>query len=136
MRINKEVCAQFLKFGIVGISNTVISYVTYIVLINLGVYYILANIIGFVLSVINSFFWNNKYVFKISDGGKRNWAYSLFKTFLSYAGTGLILANILLMIWVEYFKLPEWIGPLINLIITIPLNFIINKFWAFREDKD
>ena len=51
---------------------------------------------------------------------------------LSYAGTGLVLNNILLVIWIEGLKMHEMLGPIINLFITIPLNFLLNKFWAFR----
>ncbi|OYP50573.1 polysaccharide biosynthesis protein GtrA, partial [Lachnotalea glycerini] len=49
--------------------------------------------------------------------------------------TGLILANILLIIWVDVLHIPKLFGPIINLIITIPLNFMINKLWAFKDTK-
>ena len=124
---------QFIKFGIVGLSNTLISYVTYIVLISIGVNYLCASIAGFIVSVLNSFYWNNKYVFKQSDGEQRSLWKTLLKTFLSYAGTGLLLSNVLLVIWVELCGIPEWMAPIINLVITVPLNFVINKYWAFKE---
>lgn len=60
---------QFIKFGIVGISNTLISYVVYNnVLLRLKMHYIGASIIGFLVSVVNSYYWNNKYTFKEQDG--------------------------------------------------------------------
>jgi len=55
--------SQFLKFGLVGLSNTFIFYVVYFVLFLFDVNYILANITVFFVSVINSFYWNNKCVF-------------------------------------------------------------------------
>ena len=55
---------QFIKFGFVGVSNTLISYITYIICINIGVHYLIASILGFIISVLNSYFWNSKYVFK------------------------------------------------------------------------
>jgi putative flippase GtrA len=33
---------------------------------------------------------------------------------------------------VNYLNISEFIAPILNLIITIPLNFLLNKFWAFR----
>lgn len=54
---------------------------------------------------------------------------------LLQAGTGLVLNNILLIVWVDIFKLNEALGPLINLLITIPLNFLLNKYWAYRSNK-
>lgn len=130
-----QTAIQFIKFGIVGASNTVISYGIYTLLTYIGVPYVISNIIGFVVSVLNSFFWNNRYVFKKSDGEKRNPWWTLVKTFLAYAGTGLILANVLLVFFVEKYGISKYIAPIITLIVTIPLNFIINKFWSFRTKK-
>lgn len=126
---------QFVKFGLVGVSNTVIAYVVYVLVLQFGVYYVVANLVGFFVSVINAFYWNNKFVFQSGEGEKRNTAKAFLKTLVSYSGTGIVLSNILLVLWVEVIKLPEMIGPLINLLITIPLNFILNKFWAFREKR-
>lgn len=132
---NWENLCQFVKFGIVGISNTLISYFVYIILITFKFHYLIASIGGFIISVINAFFWNNKYVFKPEDGEKRTLLGPFFKTFTSYAGTGLILNNILLVLWINIFNMHEMIGPIVNLFITIPLNFLLNKYWTFKETK-
>lgn len=124
---------QFVQFGIVGLSNTIISYVVYLIGISFGLHYLLASIVGFVVSVQNAFYWNNKYVFQAEEGEKRIWWKAWIKTFLSYASTGLVLANILLVLWVDVLHIPEALGPVINLLITIPLNFLMNKLWAFRK---
>ena len=125
---------QFVKFGIVGLSNTLISYVVYVAGVRFGMHYLLASILGFVMSVLNSFYWNNKYVFG-QGKEERNLLKTLLKTFMAYAFTGLVLANILLYIWVDILGISEYLGPLINLVVTVPLNFVINKLWAFRGGK-
>ena len=124
---------QFVQFCVVGLSNTLISYLIYAAFVLLGWNYFLGSIVGFVVSVTNSFYWNNKYVFKQENGKRRSILASYIKTFLSYAATGLVLANILLVIWVELLHLPELLGPIVSLLVTIPLNFILNKLWAFRN---
>lgn len=129
-----EVVVQFIKFGLVGVSNTLISYVVYLIGIGCGIHYLAASVLGFVISVVNSFYWNNKYVFAGNTSTKRSWIKTFLKTFMAYAGTGLILNNILLVIWVDLFHLPQAVAPLVNLFITIPLNFILNKLWAFKEE--
>ena len=63
---------QFLKFGMVGLSNTVLSYLLYIICIWIfqrnGLFqnadYIAASVIAFLISVIWSFYWNNRFTFK------------------------------------------------------------------------
>lgn len=135
MRKLKNLIVQFIQFGLVGVSNTAISYGTYALLVYLGVPYILANVIAFVVSVLNSFFWNNRFVFKKDSNESRSTIKTLIKTFISYGMTGLILSNVLLILLVEKFGMSKYIAPLIILIITIPLNFLLNKFWAFRTKK-
>lgn len=132
---------QFIRFGIVGLSNTIISYLIYIVCLKLferfGLFlkadYVISSVIAFLLSVLWSFYWNNKYTFKKENGEYRSVWKALFKTYLSYALTGLILNNIFLYIWVEMLGISKSIAPIINLIVTVPLNFILNKYWAFRK---
>lgn len=123
---------QFIKFGLVGVSNTVISYVTYAVLVFFGAPYLIANLIAFVVSVLNSFFWNNRYVFTLESGQTRSIWRSLAKTFASYSVTGLFLSSVLLWLWIDVFGISAYIAPIINLLVTVPLNFILNKFWAFK----
>lgn len=129
-----QLLVQFIKFGIVGLSNTLISYVVYLAGVRLGMHYLLASVLGFVISVLNSFYWNNKYVF-LQGNAERNLFLTLIKTFLAYASTGLVLANILLYIWVDILGVSEYLAPIINLVITVPLNFVINKLWAFRNKR-
>ncbi len=134
---------QFVRFGIVGVSNTVISYVIYVVVLLLlqkwqalpRIDYLVASVIAFILSVLWSFYWNNKYVFQKNDGENRSIWQALLKTYISYAFTGLFLNSILSVVWVEVFNWPKLIAPIINLLISVPLNFILNKFWAFRSKK-
>lgn len=129
---------QFIKFGIVGVSNTLLSYAINVAALlalsplRLSWDYFAANIIAFILSVAWSFFWNNKYVFTAKEGEKRNIPAALFKTYVSYAVTGLLLANILSFIWVDVIGISKFIAPLLNLVISVPLNFILNKLWAFK----
>lgn len=80
---------QFVKFGLVGVSNTLISLaVYYAVVLLLGVeHYILANTLGFVISVINAYIWNSKFVFQKKD---RKHGKSFVKVFVSYGSTFLL----------------------------------------------
>ena len=123
---------QFIKFGIVGLSNTVICYITYVVLIFLNIHYLLASCIGFLVSIINAFYWNNKVVFTVQRKEEGLWWKVFLKMFITYAITGLFLNNILLILWVNIWENGEISGPIINLFFTIPINFLLNKYWVFR----
>jgi putative flippase GtrA len=137
----KTAFIQFVKFGFVGLSNTVVSYVLYsmtlLVLRTWGMIkdydYLVAQVIQFVLSVLWSYYWNNRYVFKLGSNEKRSFWKSLIKTYLSYSFTGLFLSSILLVFWVKTLHISEFIAPILNLLISVPLNFLINKYWAFKS---
>lgn len=131
----KDVIIQFIKFGIVGVSNTLISLaVYYVCVLALGWHYQVGNLLGFVIGTTNAYFWNSRYVFKM--GAHRTFAEhakSYAKTFVAYGGT-FLLSTALLWLWVDRLGISDKIAPLINLCITIPLNFVINKFWTFKKN--
>lgn len=151
---------QFIKFGLVGLLNTFLSYAIYnfcYYVLHTGVH--IANIIGFVITVFVAFLLQSKFVFKQDEGAeKRVWWKVLIKTYISYSFTGLFLTELLLFLWINVINLGQYLGgmcewlagfginfeqqdlaaslaPLMNMVITIPLNFIINKFWAYRQKK-
>ena len=51
---------QFVKFGLVGVLNTLISEGLYVIIVFFGGHYLLASLVGFVLSVLNAYYWNSK----------------------------------------------------------------------------
>lgn len=130
---------QFVKFGIVGVSNTVVSYIINVLVLlmmrpmNVSWDYFVGNVVSFLLSVLWSFYWNNKYVFTLEEGQSRSMGKALLKTYISYGFTGIILNNILSWIWVSVLGISKYIAPIINLLASVPINFFMNKLWAFKE---
>ena len=126
-------------------------------MVYLGFHYLFGSIAGFFVSVFTSYLLNSRFVFKETKSEeKRIWWKVLIKTYISYASSGLILNSLLLILWLSVIdiskyvdfeveilakvgivltntELAKYIAPLINLFITIPLNFILNKFWAYRQ---
>ena len=101
-------CWQFIKFGIVGVSNTLISLAVYQLALNaLGLHYLAANALGLVISVVNAYYWNNRCVF--GGGQKRSFSRHValyFKSLTAYGGT-FVLDSVLLVFWVEAVGVPE-----------------------------
>lgn len=132
---------QFVKFGIIGLSNTCLSYVLYLIFLsafeNNHMFskcdYLISSVLTFCICTVWSYYWNNRITFKKTAGEQRSVLSSFVKTLISYSLTGLFLHNILLYIMVEGFGVAKQIVPLLNLIITVPLNFLLNKYWAFKE---
>ena len=122
---------QFIRFVIVGLSNTAVSFVVHYALLFAGVHYVIAGTVAFIISVINAFFWSRKFVFKDCED---HVLVQLGRTYAAY-GFSFALSLGLSILMVEVLKISPFIVPLILLFITVPLNFLVNKFWTFRKKK-
>lgn len=123
---------QFLKFMIVGCSNTIISLAVYYLCVYVGIHYIISYLVGFLGSVCNAFYWNNKYIFKNKQ--EHSVIKSFGKVFISY-GLSFLLSLVLISLMVEFLGISSYIAPILKLVLTMPLNFFLNKTWAFRDKK-
>lgn len=123
---------QFLKFGLVGVSNTLVSLFCYYLFLWIDEdLYMVGSVVGAVVSIANAFFWNDRFVFKGNENDWRSKLKRLAKTYVSYGGTSLLSTFLL---WLEVqLGVDKVIAPVVNLLITIPLNFILNKFWTFKK---
>lgn len=129
---SKQSFFQFIKFGVVGVSNTAVSLaIYYLVLWIAPRLYLFGNVLGWVVSVVNAFFWNNKYVFQSQTSDLTALLKKLGKTYLSY-GVTFLLSTGLLYLEVAILGWSAVVSPILNLLITIPLNFLLNKFWTFH----
>lgn len=132
---------RFIKFGIIGVSNTAVSYTIYVAslffLRRLGpsteMDLFLAQLNAFVWSVLWSFYWNSRIVFQRKEENRRSFWKSLLKTYVSYSFSGLLLSSILLYFCVHILHISEFLAPLLGLAVTVPVNYLMNKFWAFAS---
>ena len=125
---------QVIKFGIVGCSNTLIALAIYWILEEIGVYYLIAFAIGEIISILNAYIWSNFFVFKKEDAATRNHKKSFVKVCIVYIST-FLLAELLLYLQVDCLSWPAKRAAVLNLLVTIPINFLLNKFWAFKDEK-
>lgn len=127
---------QFIKFGVVGLSNTAVSMGIYYIFLWISEdLYMVGSILGTILSIANAFIWNDLFVFTGNPKDMKSVLNRLVRTYISYGGTS-ILSNVLLWAEVTFFAVSKLIAPVVNLLITIPLNFMINKFWTFKPSKN
>ena len=129
---------QFIKFAMVGASNAVVAYVFYVVFLLTfeffgileGIDYLVAQYLSFFLSVVWAYFWNNRYVF---DGSDKKWYSKFLKMLLVYSLTGIVLSTALLYLMVDIWGWSKLVAPIINIMIGLPINYLLNKFWTFGE---
>lgn len=136
MKIDKNILIQFLKFGIVGLVNALVYFVVYycFYLLNERLY-LVGNIVGWIVSVANSFYWNRKFVFKGAKEEKSAVLVRALKTYISY-GVTFLLSTIMLYIEVDVLYWSAILCPVLNPIIITPINFLLNKYWAFTKGNE
>lgn len=125
-----QTAGQFVKFAIIGATNTLVSLAVYYLCLLAGAYYILANTAGFIAGTLNSYYWNNRFVFTKKTGVMPQ-LQSLSKVFVIYGFTFLV-NTFLLFALVDWLGISSFIAPLINAAILLPVSFVLNKVWAFR----
>lgn len=129
MKFLSDDLTRFIKFGLVGVLNTIINWVLFILLNSIGVYYIISNIIAYSISTLNSYLWNSKWVFKYNGDNVNQ---TTFK-FITLNIIGLVLNTIILFLLVDIIKLPKIIALIITTGIVMILNYFINKLWVFKK---
>lgn len=91
--------------------------------------------VGYVLPGRRGFLFCKIYVCTLLGSVLRlNQQKVLLKTYASYSVTGIVINNILSWLWIDILGESKLIAPIINPLISVPLNFIFNKFWAFKEE--
>ncbi|MNW45059.1 GtrA-like protein [compost metagenome] len=114
--LNKE----FIKFVISGVLNTVATYLIYLMLL-VFLEYSLAYTVSYLSGIFISYYLNTLFVFKEKIS---------FKTFLKYPIVYVVqytINLIMIFVLVEHLGLSEQLVPLIVVIITIPITFLLSK---------
>lgn len=158
-----QVVKQGAKFGLVGVSNTVIDYTLYLTitkLLNLPVdQVVIAKYFSGTVAMINSFYWNRRWTFKsqanIGRSGVRFLLATLVSIYLIQPGAVFFfsatapgqafssfwfhLADILGIVKLAPGILTEsWVIKTVafgmGVVGSAIWNFTLYKLWAFKED--
>ncbi len=129
-----ETAKQAGKFGIVGISNTVIDIGLFNLLTGLfGMYVVWANTISVTAAIINSYIWNKNWTFK--DKASKN-LLAQFVKFVLFSLVGMGIQNV--VVWglaTKWTVSGEFVFRIVELLrVNSLLGFITESFtinnWA------
>jgi putative flippase GtrA len=126
--IGNPVVIQFVKFGTVGVSNTLLTFIVYTVLLKaFGVWYLAASAIGFLVGATNGFLLNRRWTFKEHVGDALTpvrWAV--------VQGCGLGLNELLLYALVAGARLDKLLSQAFAMGVVTIVTFLVNRAWTFR----
>lgn len=120
---------QLIKYGVVGLINTLITWVVLSILMNVfGVSYKLSNAIGYAAGFLNSFIMNKLWTFKANQ-------VSTIKQFVKFTAVFAVCYFIqlgLVIFMVEKLSLGENISQLIGMGFYTIIGFLFNKLFTFK----
>ena len=145
---------KFLKFGIIGVLNTLVDFVVFYVMdrwvvgegptlvllgtaVASGLY--ISNAIAYVVANVHSFVWNKLWTFEKRDRVTKGEALRYLATSAGYV----LISTASLAVCIRILSLPL-LAPLVprgwtNLLaklptacVTIFYNYLMNKFWVFK----
>lgn len=122
---------MFIKFGCVGVLNTIIDTVVFFLLCDIcSINELFSNIASYLISATNSYFLNSRHVYHAEK-------YSFEKYFHFLAGNVcvLVISTLSIMFFSRFFTV-KTIAKLISMPITIILNFFIQRFVIFKKSAD
>ncbi len=127
-RLNAPLVVQFVKFGIVGVSNTLLTFLVYTVLLKVfGVWYLAASAIGFGVGATNGFLLNRRWTFREHVGDSLTpvrWAI--------VQGCGLAVNEALLYLFVHDARLDKLLAQACATVFVTLSTFFANRAWTFR----
>ena len=141
-----KIFEQILKFGIVGLGNTLLTLIIiWVMTESLGCSAILSNITGYAIGIISSYIFNKQWTFQSAVG----WQKSAIRFFLVCAICYIVQFLVLISIErycpenpplytffkpvLAVFKIrPSYYIHMFAMVFYTLLNFILNKFYTFK----
>ena len=116
---------QFARFALVGVGNTLVSFVVYDVLLALAVAYPAAAATAFAAGAVNGYLFNRGWTFRASDSVRTRVRY------VAVQAAGLGLTAGLLSLFVHAGQLGEVAGYAVALPLVTTATFLANRSWVF-----
>lgn len=125
---------EVIAYAFFGVCTTIVNILVFHVCTQvIGLFYMLSNVIAWVISVSFAFVTNKKYVFGSEDRSKETWFKEATKFFEARIMTGL-LDMVLMYVLISLLTVEQNISKIIVNIIVIVANYIFSRFWIFSTD--
>jgi putative flippase GtrA len=120
---------QFVRFCAVGASGYAVNLAVYAALLAMGLHYLAAAAIAFLVAASSNYLWNRTWTFRTSDAPVLGQgARALVVSALSLGANQLFLLTLV----------AAGAGPLaaqaVAIVLATPFSFAANKLWAFASE--
>lgn len=128
--VRHKLSIQTVRFGIVGILNTLLDVLLFYVLSRytaLAESLVIAKAASFAAGTLNSYFWNSHWTFKETLQWRR---------FFKFAVVSLVTLSINIFVFQLATQITRFnlLGVLLAAVASFGCGFILNKSWTFKTD--
>jgi putative flippase GtrA len=118
---------QFARFLIVGVGNTILSFIAYRVLLEVSTPYVIAAFLGFAVGALNGYIFNRRWTFAARDTTRARVLYVVVQVL------GAISTSLLVLL----FHRGADVGKVVAYLAAIPpvttFMFVANRVWTFAD---
>ena len=120
---------QFVRFCAVGASGYAINLAVYAALLVLGLHYLAASAIAFLVAAASNYLWNRTWTFGTSDAPVLSQGARAF--LVSALSLGANQLFLLVLVAAGAGHLP---AQAVAIVLATPFSFAANKLWAFAAE--
>jgi len=123
---------QFIKYGVVGASNTVLTFAVYSGLVTAGLHYLIAVVIGYLIGSLNSYVLNRHWTFRARDI-----AHTQAGSRFAVVQVAAIGANVVLLyVFVHKLEVAKIPAQAILTLPVLAVTFFVNRWWSFARPRE
>ncbi|AEP86817.1 GtrA family protein [Bacillus spizizenii] len=124
----KKQMTTLIRFGTVGVGNTLIDFCVFFLLTALQVPYLIAQVCSYTSGIANSYIWNRIWTFEVKKKADKQEMIRFIAVNLAASGM-----TFLLLFGLQKAGLSLLISKLIATVGGMVINFIGNRLWVFRD---
>ncbi len=124
-RAQSDPYRQFVRFLVVGLSNTALSFVAYRLLLVFSTPYVVAAPLAFAVGVLNGYILNRRWTFAAADTTRSRLLYLLF------GALGATALTLLVLLFVRTVGLDRVVAYVVAVPPVTVATFVANRIWTF-----
>jgi putative flippase GtrA len=120
---------QFVRFLVVGVANTAISFAVYRVLLLVGTPYAIAAPLAFIAGAVNGYVFNRRWTFAAADSTRARVLY------FGFAAIGAAMTSLSVLLLVRGAGLGKVEAYLVAIPPVTVATFVANRLWTFGSGQ-
>jgi putative flippase GtrA len=118
----------FIKYGLIGVVNTLFGYGIIFIFIYFGVIAEISNFLGYLLGLFLSYYLNKRYNFKSNRGHTED-----LPRFILGMGIAYLLNLFTMVIAYRLLSIDIYISQIIAGVVYTLSGYVISKIWIFKN---